>query len=129
MPSSTVLDASALLALLQQETGAVRVAQAITVGAAISTVSVSEVVAKLSEAGVPDDVIRAALEQLGLETVPFDAELAYAAGLLRRETRQAGLSLGDRACLALARRLSLPALTADHLWASLDIGIAVAVIR
>ena len=64
-----------------------------------------------------------------MQIVPFDAELAYRAGMLRSATRPAGLSLGDRACLALAERLGLPALTADRAWGALQVGIPVDVIR
>jgi PIN domain nuclease of toxin-antitoxin system len=66
------------------------------------------VVAKLADAGMPGVDIRRALDPLGLDVRQFDAASAYASGLLRPETRSAGLSLGDRACLALARRLDAP---------------------
>jgi ribonuclease VapC len=95
----------------------------------MSTVNLSEVVAKLIDVGVPDTSIRGTLGALGLATVEFDSELAYKAGLLRAATRRAGLSLGDRACLSLAEHLGLPALTADRAWASLGLGIPVRVIR
>src|SRR5579863_1114878 len=113
---SYVLDASALLALLNQEPGCERVASCIANGAVISTVNLCEVAAKLSDAGVPEEIIREALSVLGISIVDFDALLAYDAGLLRPLTRQVGLSLGDRACLALARHLELPAVTTDKVW-------------
>lgn len=124
----TVVDASAVLALLNAEEGADAVSAAIS-GAAISAVNLSEVVSKLSEAGMPESTIRHALQLLGLEVVTFDEEQAYQAGLLRLSTKDAGLSLGDRACLGLAQKLDLPALTADRTWLELSVGIDVKVIR
>ncbi len=127
--SETVLDASAVLALLREEPGAVTVAQALTDGAAISAVSVAEVITKLIEAGGTEHDVRRRLSALTLRIVAFDAEQAYQTGLLRRLTRRAGLSLGDRACLALARQLHLPALTADRLWQQVQVGVNVRLIR
>ena len=127
-----VLDASALLALLNGETGAERVAAALRAGSFMSAVNYSEVVAKLDEAGMPAAEIRAALEPLELNVVSFDRGLAYRAGGLRSATRTLGLSLGDRACLALAQFDALPALTAERSWAKLDtaaLSVAVEVIR
>lgn len=124
-----VLDASALLALLNGEPGSEQVASIVTDGAAISTVNLAEVVAKLSEVGMPETLIHNALDLLGLEIVNFDFEQAYQVGLLRLLTRHAGLSLGDRACLALAQQLALPALTTDRAWEGLAIDITVQMIR
>lgn len=126
--AESVIDASALLALLNAEQGADIVAEALPQGA-ISAVNLSEVVAKLCEAGMPEKAIRRALFPLGLEIVPFDAEQAYLAGLLRLTTRSAGLSLGDRACLSLSQKLGVPALTADRTWAALSLGTTIKVIR
>ena len=123
-----VLDASALLALLNGEPGAEEVA-AVLHEAAISTVNLSEVVAKLAEAGMPEPAIREAFQMLPLEVVPFDMEQAYEAGVLRPATRVAGLSLGNRSCLALAKRLGLPALTTDRTWEQLSVGAEVRAIR
>jgi PIN domain nuclease of toxin-antitoxin system len=108
-----VVDASALLALLNAEPGADIVAEALP-GGVISAVNLSEVVAKLCEAGMPENAIRQALQPLGLEIVPFDEEQAYQAGLLRAATQTVGVSLGDRACLSLAKILGVVALTADR---------------
>lgn len=123
-----VLDASALLALLNRETGAELVA-AVLPGAAVSALNLSEVVAKLAEAGMPQEAIREALQGLSLDVVPFDLEQAYEAGLLRPSTKGMGLSLGDRGCLSLALRLGLPVLTADRSWQRLSVGAKVRVIR
>ena len=126
--AEAVLDASALLALLNGEPGA-RVVAEVLPRAAISTVNLSEVVAKLADAGMPEEAIRDALQGLLLEVVSFDQHQAYEAGLLHPSTKALGVSLGDRACLSLARRLDLPALTADRAWEGLDVGAKVRVIR
>ena len=123
-----VIDASALLALLNAEPGANVVAEALQ-GGVISAVNLSEVVAKLSEAGMPEKAIHQALQPLGLEIVPFDEEQSYQAGLLRTSTQDMGISLGDRACLSLAKMLGVVALTADRAWAGLSIGATIKVIR
>lgn len=125
--SNAVLDASALLALLQDEPGCSRVLEVLP-GALICSANLSEVVAKLTEWGMPDEDISRALT-LGLEIIPFDETLAFEAGFLRRITRRAGLSLGDRACLALAHSRSLPALTTDRAWTTVDAGVDVVLIR
>ena len=96
--------------------------------AAISTVNLSEVIARLAERDMPESDIRQALDGLSLEVVPFVEGHAYIAGMLRPQTAKAGLSLGDRACLALAVELQLPAMTADRAWADLPVGIEVTVI-
>ena len=124
-----VLDASALMALLNQEPGSERAAEIITEGALMSSVNLSEVVAKLSEKGMPGDVIHEVLDALGIMMVDFTSVLAYEVGLLRPLTKHTGLSLGDRACLALAKHLNLPAVTADRIWENLSLGITVQVIR
>ena len=123
MPEA-VIDASALLALLNAEPGADVVADALP-GGVISAVNLSEVVAKLCEAGVPEKVIHQALQPLGIEIVPFDEKQAYQAGLLRASTQDMGVSLGDRACLSLAKMLGVEALTADRAWAGLSVGATI----
>jgi ribonuclease VapC len=124
-----VLDASALLALLNREPESGQVAHVVAGGAAISAVNLSEVVAKLCEGGMPERLIREVLDLLGLEVIAFDGEQAYQSGLLRALTWRAGLSFGDRACLALARILDLPALTTDRAWQDVDVGVTVQVLR
>lgn len=126
--SEVVLDASALLALLNGEPGAEEVEGTIP-GAAIGAVNLSEIVAKLSEGGMPEEAIRLALDGIELEVVPFDGPLAYGAGLLRVPTRSLGLSFGDRACIALGRQLGAPVLTTDRRWRELSVGVEIRVIR
>lgn len=123
-----VLDASALLALLRAEPGSDKVAQYVP-GAVIGAVNLSEVVAKLIERGVPEQAVRSALRQVELEIHPFGEDLAYQAGILRLTTRSAGLSFGDRACLALGQQLAAPVLTTERNWKDLDVGVEVRTIR
>src|SRR5258708_32074262 len=108
------LDASAVLALLSREKGWEEVEQAIAMGAAISTVNVAEVVSKLSDTGIPETAIGQVLDLLGLEIVDFNRSLAHNTVMLRPHMKHCGLSLGDRACLALPGHRNLPALTPDR---------------
>ena len=126
--SDIVLDASALMAVLREEPGAAAV-EAMLDHAAISAVNLSEVQAKLVEQGTAAELAWSSLVDLDLEVVDFDVPQARIAGDLRRLTRARGLSLGDRACLALAQALGLPAMTADRAWAGLEIGIEIRVVR
>jgi ribonuclease VapC len=128
MTERVVLDSSALLCLLGAEPGADKVAEALP-HAVIGAVNLAEVVAKLRDRGLPLDAVQAALSGLSLEVHPFTAELAYAAGDLRPATRALGLSLGDRACLALAQHLTAPTLTADRDWLKLDLGLKIELVR
>lgn len=123
-----VLDASALLAVLLDEQGADSVSPLLR-DAVISTVNLSEVVARLQDRGAGDDVIAASIDELGLQVVPFASDHALRAGLLRGPTRNAGLSLGDRACLALAQALGGVAVTCDRAWAGLALDVPVRLVR
>lgn len=96
---------------------------------AISSVNWSEVIQKALEKKTQVAGLREELESLGLEILPFTAELAEKTAHLRAETRAAGLSLGDRACLALADDLGLPAVTADKVWGDLPLRVEVRVVR
>ncbi len=125
---SYVVDASALLALLHSEPGAEAVEEALE-HAAISTVNWSEVCQRWLAHQVDVSDLRPDTEALGLEIVPFTVDDAEQAAELWSATRELGLSLGDRACLALARRLGRPALTADRAWLEADLGIEVRTIR
>jgi ribonuclease VapC len=130
----TVLDASALLAYLQNEDGATTVADAIADGASISAVNLGEALSTLAARGEnPADVV-SQLTARGLldgaiSVAPFTAADAIEVGRLRPLTLSAGLSLADRGCLALARRLDVPALTADQIWSTLAVGVSIVLIR
>lgn len=113
--SEIVLDASALLAMIKGERGATKVADAIS-NARISVVNYAEVVTHFIHAGMPEREVDAMLDPLPIAIVPVDKALAQIAGRLRAVTAEAGLSLGDRFCLALAHRDGLPAWTSDLNW-------------
>jgi PIN domain nuclease of toxin-antitoxin system len=123
-----VLDASAILALLHREPGGDIVLRHAG-NAIVSAVNLSEVGARLVDHGMTEEAIRLAIGSVGAEVVPFDENLAYVASLLRARTRSRGLSMGDRACLALAMATGLPALTGDRLWMTLDVGVDIRLIR
>ena len=125
---TVAIDASALLALLFAEPGAELVADAIAGGAVTSAVNLSEVATVLvRHRKDPATILGPVREQLAVE--PFtDADAMVAAALYPKTTNK-GLSLGDRSCLALARRLGVPALTAERVWAELDLDIDVQLIR
>jgi PIN domain nuclease of toxin-antitoxin system len=127
--SSCVLDASALLAVINSEPGADVVMAGMAAGAAMSTVNLSEVAAKLIESGFPDIDMLAVLQTFNIEFVPFDEDLAYQAARLRAATRASGSSLGDRASLVLAQQLGVSVYTADRAWHALSVGATVHVIR
>lgn len=112
---SVVLDASALLAMLRGEAGARKVEGALA-GSRMSVVNLAEVASHYHKLGMPGAVVDRMLRPLPIELVPADADLAREAGRLRRHTVESGLSLGDRFCLALAKRDGLPAWTADRKW-------------
>ena len=129
-----VLDASALLAHLRDEPGADVVAAAIATGAAISTVNIAEVLSSEANRGTDPVRLAAELSSRGLldgalAVHPFTTADAIEAARLRPLTHAAGLSLGDRACLALAHRLDALALTADAAWARVELNIAITLIR
>lgn len=125
-----VLDASALLALLLAEPGADRVKAALD-GSVMTTVNLAEVVSHYAKLGAGRSDIEALLRPLPIRWVVADAALSYEAGMLRPLTVEGGLSLGDRYCLALAKRENLPALTAERRWSMIAAaaGVVVEVIR
>ena len=128
MSEVVVLDASALLCLLNDERGADRVADALT-RSVIGSVNLAEVVSKLRDRGLSLDEVREALGGLHLDVRPLSAAHAFVIGDLRPATRDLGLSLGDRACLALAVELAGEVLTTDGDLARSDAGVTVIHLR
>jgi ribonuclease VapC len=124
---SYVLDASALLCLLQEEKGSERVAEALP-DAMIGAVNYSEVVAKLVEVGLSDVMVDGLMDKLQLRVIPFDRIQARLAGALRAATRKLGLSLG-RACLALAAVEGATALTCERIWTKFEAPCKVETLR
>ena len=123
-----VLDASAVMCLIRNEPGADTVKTKLP-DSAISAVNLAEVVAKMNELGMDEPLIAQVLDPLQLHVIPFDAALAQDSGMLRSATRALGLSLGDRACLALAAKLGATALTTDRAWLGLKGTASVALAR
>jgi PIN domain nuclease of toxin-antitoxin system len=123
-----VLDASAVLCLLQEEKGAERVARVLP-AAIIGAVNYSEVVGKLIDAGIDEGTIEGLAETLQLKVIPFSRTHARLAGGLRAATRKFGLSLGDRACLALAAVEGATALTCERSWTKFEAPCKVEALR
>lgn len=126
--SNAVLDASALLALLNEETGSEIVERYIP-GALINAVNLSEVIGKLAESGMPENDIHEVVAMLALQVIPFDTVLSFKAGFLRPGTKNIGLSLGDRACLATGMLMNLPVITSDKVWRDSGLPVTVHLIR
>ena len=127
----TVLDASAVLALIHDEPGAAEVAEALH-GSLLCTVNLAEVVGKLVDVDVDVEAgrLRELLTAAGVALEPLRADDAELAGAMRSLAGGRQLSFGDRCCLAVAVR-AVPAevLTADRVWAELDLPIRVRVLR
>lgn len=126
--AEVLLDASALLAVINGEPGAEAVLPFLEL-AAISAVNHAEVISKMVEDGIPIEDVRETMLKFVMPVIAFDAALADRTGSLRGETIKQGLSLADRACLALAQREGLPVLTADRRWAELDLGVDIRLVR
>ncbi|MBN8867549.1 MAG: type II toxin-antitoxin system VapC family toxin [Solirubrobacterales bacterium] len=129
-----VLDASAFLAYLREEPGGEVVAKALEGGAVISTVNLAEVFTRVGEDGWEPDAFAEELIERGtlhgaLLVDEFTYDDSIEAARLRQPTHHLGLSLADRACLALARRLEFPVLTADSAWSGLDLDVEIRLIR
>ena len=114
--------------MLLEEPGADAV-EALTENAVLSAVNWAEVWQVSHSVGARVEELRSRTQEYGITIVPFDSDDAERAGDFHRVTRAAGLSLADRACLALAARLGVPAVTADRAWANLDLGVEIVCIR
>lgn len=124
----SALDASALLAFLFRESGHEQVA-AVLDACCLSTVNLSEVLARSGRDGHDPNQVLARLRTTATDIVPFTAEAAAITASLRPQTQAPGLSLGDRACLALALSRGIPAMTATQAWARSQVGVTVRLIR
>ena len=122
------LDASALLALLNEEEGCDVVLQALP-SSIISSVNLSEVITILARDGMSEEYITSILKSLNLAVIPFDEKQGYSAGMLYNKTKSKGLSFGDRACLSVAMKKETKVLTADSAWYKLDCGVEIDFIR
>jgi PIN domain nuclease of toxin-antitoxin system len=123
-----LLDSSALLALINKESGSSVVADLVN-DALMSAVNHCEIVSKLIGRGWPLDAVRQALGQFAIDIADFDHPHAEAAGAMIARTRDHGLSLGDRACLSLGEALGLPVYTSDQRWRSIKTTCPVHLIR
>lgn len=123
-----VIDASALLVYLNGEKGSSFVEELID-SSMISAVNLSEVIGKLKDKKVPEKDVDLILKLLPCEVVDFSKEQALIAGMIKSKTTSLGLSLGDRACLALAIQKKVSVLTADKAWKKVNLGIKVVLVR
>jgi ribonuclease VapC len=127
--SKIVLDASAILAVIIGEPGQEKLTAAVLAEAVMSTVNLAEVQGKLEALGWSPDEAWEDATGLLRETVSFDEEQARTAGQLLAQTRALGLSLGDRACLALGMTCHAPVYTAEKIWHKVNVGVPIRVIR
>ncbi len=130
MPAETyVMDASALLALARGERGADVVQEYLdSAQCVISSVNLAEVGSKLVDLGLPQSELSRALKQFNIDVIDFGFELSVQTSALRDKTKAQGLSLGDRACLALALQFDAPAVTSDSVWQRLDTDLKIKVL-
>lgn len=126
--SEIVLDASAILAAILREPGGERVGR-LTGSLLVSAVNYAETGSRLSDLGFERSFLSGAASMLGLQIVPLDGRLAEDIAGLRAQTRSRGLSLGDRACLALAISRKARALTADPAWQGIDLPVEIELVR
>lgn len=129
MSKNVVLDASALLALMQEEKGSEYVEKHLS-NAIMSSVNFSEIISVLINTGIKEEDALTHTSALITEIIPFDSEQAYQVACLRSATKKYGLSLGDRACIALGQRYKTTVLTADKIWEKLQLSdVSIHVIR
>ena len=127
--TEVVIDASALLAFLKSEERALHDLESLLPKALISSVNFCEVATVLGSLGMPEKTIEEVVEETVSKIVSFDSSQALVAAGLRELTKPYGLSLGDRACLALGLTHKLPVYTADKIWKKIDLDIPIELIR
>ena len=125
---ANVIDTSVILTILSGEPGSAP-ALSLSAGGVMSAVNLAEVITKCFEFGLPEDAAMDTINALGIEIVEFGQDQAILAGQLRAAAPKGVLSLGDRACLALAVLRQTKAVTGDRIWASLNIGCRIELIR
>ena len=125
---SVVLDASAIIALIYEEKGS-ELVEACLQNAVVSTVNLTEVASYLIKKDYSSKETMNIIRDLVLTVENYDAAQAFLAAELIQKTASKGLSLGDRACLALAILKELPILTADRIWIELDLPVRIDTIR
>jgi PIN domain nuclease of toxin-antitoxin system len=123
-----VLDSSALLAFINQEDG-YEIVEKYLPTAIMSSVNVAEVAAVLSSVDIPEDIISGIIHDLDIEVVNFDQGQALQTGFLRKKTKSAGLSFGDRACIHLAISKNLPVITGNEIWKNVDVNVEFTMVR
>jgi PIN domain nuclease of toxin-antitoxin system len=128
MKNKYVLDASALLALINEENGHEKVANYLP-EACVSTVNFSEVVSILYGISMPHKEIKQLMNDLVHSVIPFDEMQAYQTAELKSLTKVKGLSLGDRACIALGKIKNIPVITADKVWSTIKLDVEIILIR
>lgn len=127
--TEAVWDASAILAVLNREPGWEQLLEMGWATGWVSAVNLSEVAAKLADSGLTEDEVAQVLSAIELKVHPFEESDAFHTGVLRPLTRTLGLSLGDRACLALGIRLQKPVITTDRAWRNLELPVEVRLYR
>ncbi len=125
-----VMDSSALLAVSKGERGAEEVMELMeSQDCVISSVNMAEVATRLLDMGLPPEQLDRACRQFGIDVIDFNHEQAVACAALRPLTKSSGLSLGDRACLALAKLMQGTAVTSDHAWQDVKAAVGVPIIQ
>lgn len=128
MKNSVVIDSSVIIALMNEEKGCEK-AEEYLEKSIISSVNFEETLVVLNRAGLPIEEGREIIKHWVGEIVPFDEELSYVSASLWEQSKKHGLSLGDRACLALGIAKKLKVITADKIWQKLDLGLEIELLR
>lgn len=125
-----LLDASALLTFIFEETGETQVRQAFRSGAYITTVNIAEVAMKMLREGYTREEVELLVPTLPIQHVDVDDTLAYQSAFIDQQTKKFGLSLGDRICLAAAQKYGYTVMTADQAWKKITLdGVTITLIR
>jgi PIN domain nuclease of toxin-antitoxin system len=126
--NKVILDSSALLAFINQEQGS-EIVEKYLPNALMSSINIAEVIAVLSMIDMPEDIITGIIDDLNVEVINFDQEQALQTGFLRKTTKNAGLSLGDCACISVSSIKNLIIITANKIWTELGLKNDIVLIR